>query len=126
MALLAEAGSGKTRGLRRLAATSADRFFIRVEARCTGAVAAALDTAKQDRFVRLDTEPLRALASHLMTSFPPEDDGRRDVVRRRDDQRVREDVRNAIMNLLGERHDVDGRAALERFVKEHVAGRDAR
>jgi len=84
------------------------------------------ETPEADRLVRLDTEPLRALASHLMTSFPPEEDDAREGVRRRDDQRIGEEVRHAVMNMLGERHDVDGRAALERFVDEHVAGRDAR
>lgn len=47
VALLAEAGSGKTHELRELAAAGADRFRMRVEALCTGSVAAALDTAEQ-------------------------------------------------------------------------------
>ncbi len=84
------------------------------------------ETAEADRLVRLDTDTLRALASHLMISFPPEKDDGREGVRRRDERRVGEEVRGAVMNLLGERHDVDGRAALERFVEEHVVVRDGK
>lgn len=84
------------------------------------------DDPAGDRLVRLGAQQLRALASHLMAAFPPEDDDHREGMRRRDDQRIGEEARSAVLNLMGERHDAEGRAALEGFIAEHVTERDAR
>lgn len=84
------------------------------------------ESADDDRMARLDTEQLLALASHLTTTFPPVEDDHREGMRTRDDQRIGEEVRGAVMNLLSERYDPQGRSALERFIELHVRPVDQR
>lgn len=73
-----------------------------------------------DRLVGLPTELLLALSVHLFEAFAPEDDDHREGMRRRDDRRRGEEVRSAVLKLLGERRDDAGRAALETFIAAHV------
>lgn len=73
-----------------------------------------------DRLAALTNELLLALSVQLFEAFAPEDDDHREGVRRRDDRRRGEEVRSAVLKLLGERRDDAGRAALETFIAAHV------
>ena len=79
-----------------------------------------------DRLVRLNTSTLFALAAHLVTAFPFDEDDHREGLRVRDDRRRGEDVRGAILKLLGERHDPESRGALENFVARYIQPHDPR
>ena len=73
-----------------------------------------------DRLAALPPELLLALSVQLFEAFAPKDDDHREDMRRRDDRRRGEEVRSAVLKLLGERRDDAGRAALETFIAAHV------
>jgi len=80
----------------------------------------------EDRLAPPSAEILLRLAEHVFTCFPPEEDDHREGMRVRDDRRRGEDVRAALLNMLGERRDPEGRAVLEAFVETHIRPRDPR
>jgi hypothetical protein len=79
-----------------------------------------------DRLAPLATGQLLALAAHLVTFFPFEEDDHREGMRVRDDRRRGEEVRGAVLKLLGQRHDAEGRVALEDFIKRYIEPYDVR
>lgn len=86
----------------------------------------AREDTDADRLARPATNTLLRLAEYLYQWFPPEEDDHREGMRVRDDRRRAEEVRAATLNLLGERRDAEGRAALEDFIETYVRPHDPR
>ncbi len=78
------------------------------------------ENPEEDRLACLDLDLLVALAAHLITTFPLADDDRREGRFTHDDRRRAEEVRGAVLKLLGERRDAEGRTALEAFVEQYI------